>query len=182
MSLWLYFRTMCCLKGQIKKHRGPHKPEGGAVGWRRLKSDIPQSDTRLKHTAADREGQRAGFRGRPKHVDLSLGAWRLSGEDRKDLRAEVKRLPDLVWVHLRASWTENQPTWSCWRQPVRPIPTTTRFESCPAIYHSWVSSGQAYWRNVSENWYCCYWVLSELCRKNICSGVRCCGTLRHTEG
>lgn len=40
MSLWLYFRTLCCSKGQIKKHRNPHKAEGGGDGWSRVNMDI----------------------------------------------------------------------------------------------------------------------------------------------
>lgn len=127
--------TVTLFQEHVLFERSDKEAQGSSQTRRRgcrvkeVKVRYPQSDTQhLKDRAADREGHRAGVRGRPKPVDLSLGAWRLSGEDRKDLRAEVKTLPDLVWVHLRASWTENQPTRSCWRQLVRPTPTTTRFE------------------------------------------------------
>lgn len=89
--------TVTLFQEHVLFERSDKEAQGSSQTRRRgcrvkgVKVRYPQSDTHLKRRATDREGQRAEVRERPKHVDLSLGAWRLSGEDRKDLRAEVKK-------------------------------------------------------------------------------------------
>lgn len=126
MSLWLYFRTMCCSKGQIKTHWGPHKPEGGAVGWRRLKSDIPEVTHDISNTQGSRQSRTD--RGTKACGFVHKCMKTLSGEERNDLRLKVESLLDLVPVHLWAPWKKSRPTRNWPRKPVRWTRTTTRFE------------------------------------------------------
>lgn len=146
VPLWLYFRTLSCSKGQIKKHRNPHKAEGGGVGWRGLRAVIHQvTHTHLKHRApltVVEERQRVRLSERLKACGF-ISARTLYREDKKDLSVYIGLTSARFEFcsgennrHLWASWMENQPTRRRQRWPVRPTATTTRFGFfCPAIIH-----------------------------------------------
>ena len=151
MSLRLYFRTLCCPKGQIKKHRNPHKAEGGGCRVKGVEGGYPQTTHTKTHTsqAQGQCWQRGGEResGEAKESskkqgsceeDSSFTEWKLSREDRRvhlgvlghlfkkksQIWPLIQRINRQIWT----SWTENHPArrhLRPQRQPVRLTPTTT---------------------------------------------------------
>lgn len=195
MSLRLYFRTLCCPKGQIKKHRNPHKAEGGGCRVKGVEGGYPQTTHTKTHTsqAQGQCWQRGGERetGEAKESsekqgsceeDSSFTEWKLSREDR---RVHLRVLGHLfkkrqIWPLIQGinrqiwtSWTENNPArrhLHPQRQPVRltPTTTTTRFVFSMCIIENYYANEFTFvqWEAL--------WSVPGIGRMSICGRSRCC--------
>lgn len=112
---WLYFRTLCCSKGQIKKHRNPHKGWGCRVNGN--EGDYPQTNMHITTTGQcwQRRGESEtgkqsrlvrswewGIKQCTCEEDSFWSKWKLSRDDRRDHLRVLGYL--FCFVFLKILW------------------------------------------------------------------------------